>query len=87
MLRQLLTLLAVFTGLTAAVEPARALHTGVQTVHLTESAAACQVQSGAIAERGQERRQRIEERDKFCTRPVLVISTPTVMLRIDRAHE
>ncbi len=88
MLRQLLTLLAVFTGLTVAVEPARALDAGVHTVHLAESAAVCQAQAGVHAEHSEDRRrQRVEKQDQSCRRPVIDIHVPTVMLQADRAHE
>ena len=87
MLRQLLTLLAVFTGLTTAVAPTHAFEAGTQTVQLAESAATCQAQAAAIAELGLDRHLLTDEHDKICLRPVLIISTPTVMLRVDRSRE
>ena len=87
MLRQLLTLLAVFTGLTAAVEPARALDAGVETVQLAHDFANCHEQVAHLGQISVERRQRTEESTENCVRPVLPIYAPTVMLKADRARE
>ncbi len=87
MLRQLLTLLAVFTGLTAAVEPARALDAGVQTVHMTQDVASCQVQAAHLRQQRENPRQLTETDAENCIRPVLPIYVPTVMLKADRARE
>jgi hypothetical protein len=88
MLRQLLTLLAVFTGLTTAVAPAQALQSSVHAVQVTQEADACQVQGGVVAEARQDLfRFRNDVEQSMCMRPVLVIRTPTVMLQADRARE
>ena len=86
MLRQLLTLLAVFTGLTAAVEPARALEASVARVELAQQQRACGpvlmlrkvdggVDSEAVAE------------TKPHPRPAASPCAPTIQLRADRALE
>ena len=88
MLRQLLTLLAVFTGLTTAVAPAQALESSVQAVQMAQDAAACQVQGGAIVEvRLELFSHRRKDEGGMCMRPVIVVHTPTVMLQADRARE
>jgi hypothetical protein len=88
MLRKLLTLLAVFTGLTTAVAPAQALESSVQAVQMTQDAAACQAQGGVISEVQQDIfGYRSEDEAGMCMRPVIVIHTPTVMLQADRARE
>ena len=86
MLRQLLTLLAVFTGLTAAVEPARALEASVARVELAQQQRACGpvlmlrqvdgvVAADAVAE------------TKPHPRPTASPCAPTIQLRADRALE
>lgn len=88
MLRQLLTLLAVFTGLTTAVAPAQALESSVQAVQVTQDSAACHVQGGIVAEARQDLFGfRNDDAQNMCMRPVVVIHTPTVMLQADRARE
>ena len=88
MLRQLLTLLAVFSGLTAASVPAQALDSRVQAVEITQNVAACAAQSSEFMRNWREVQARSNvDRDNFCPRPVIVISTPTVQLQADRARE
>lgn len=88
MLRQLLTLLAVLSGLTATVTPAHALETGVQAVELAQDGASCIAKAAVHSEDWNEVFTRItDDRQNFCPRPIITISTPTVMLRVDRAHE
>lgn len=87
MLRQLLTLLAVFGGLTAAVEPAQAMAGSVQAVQLSESAAPCQVQPAPALVRLADTRQEPARRARPCLRRVLELTPPTVILQADRAHE
>ena len=85
MLRQLLTLLAVFAGLTAAVEPVRALEAGVETVRLADVATPCGVKAPVVP---LQLDQGIEAREaRPCVRKPVVIPAFTVMLRADRAHE
>ena len=86
MLRQLLTLLAVITGLTAAVEPARALETGVARIELAERQANCTPQQGGTVLQiaGSSATQ---ARQAPCVRPAMSVRLPTVMLQADRARE
>ncbi len=87
MLRQLLTLLAVLTGLTATIAPVQALDLGVRAVQVTD-------QSGMVATQARQAvvtlptpQRRTDNREAPRPRPVIVIQTPTVMLQADRAHE
>ena len=88
MLRQLLTILAVFTGLTAAVAPVQALDIGVRAEQMAEQAGASATvavlplrsQSGWV--HAPVARQPARPRP-----PVLPVQTPAVMLKADRARE
>ena len=88
MLRQLLTMLAVLTGLTATAVPAHALETGVQAVEMAQDGANCAVQamvpSGDWSEASTDI---LADRQNFCPRPIILIDTPTVQLQADRARE
>lgn len=87
MLRQLLTLLAVLTGLTATVAPVQALDLGVRAVQVAEQAglvASAADQSVAVQPAAP---RRVDRRETTRPRPVILIQTPTVMLQADRAHE
>ena len=88
MLRQLLTLLAVLTGLTTAVAPAHALNAGVQAVAVAQDAAATPVQAEAIvlAEKAARLRLAAPLADQAAQGPVFQ-PAPAVMLKADRAHE
>ena len=86
MLRQLLTLLAVFTGLTAAVEPARALEASVARVELAQQQRACgpvlmlrKVDGVVASDAAQDTKPRPRPKAKPCA--------PTIPLRADRALE
>ncbi len=88
MLRQLLTLLAVFGGLTVSIEPAQALEAGVQTVQQVQDGATCAVQQDAISRLSDSYLRQVDNaREDFCRAPVLAITTPTIMLKADRARE
>ncbi len=88
MFRQLLTLIAVITGLAATGTPAHAISANVETVHLTQEQVACQAPAQATAARGiADIRLNENARDKFCQRPIVTIAVPSVMLRADRARE
>ena len=90
MLRRLLTLLAIITGLTAIGAPAHARFSGVEDVQVQiagESASRCQAQQLASFEQPLERLLGQKAVAPLCARPVLVIHIPTVQIRIDRAHE
>ena len=86
MLRQLLTLLAVFTGFTAAVEPARALDAGLASIELAERQSGCvATQGGVVLQIAQA--AETDARKAPCPRPVVIVHVPTVMLQADRARE
>ncbi len=88
MLRQLLTLLAVLTGLTATVTPAHALDTGVQAVEVAHDVASCHTTVEA-AQLGWSETQIIVSEVRGCLRPgpVLAFVAPSVYLQADRARE
>lgn len=88
MLRQLLTLLAVLTGLTATVAPAHALETGVQAVEVAQDAANCLATVEATYHALREpAAQSADIRPCFRPGPVLSFVAPTVILQADRARE
>jgi len=87
MLRQLLTILAVLTGLTATVAPAQALDMGTRAVVVAEQAGAVAAQNALAVTRTQSPARRPDPREPVRPRPVIVIHTPTVMLQADRARE
>ena len=87
MLRQLLTILAVLTGLTATVAPAQALDMRAQAVQVAEQASLAQAPQGVPAIRVDGTRRSTDNREPPRPRPVIVVQTPTVMLKADRAHE
>ncbi len=85
MLRQVLTLLAVISGLTLVAEPARALDTDIVSIAEAadndcelKGARPAELISGVIAR---------AERDKPCPKATLVVWFPPVILQVDRAHE
>lgn len=87
MLRQLLTLLAVLTGLTATVAPVQALDLRARAVQVAEQGGLVAAQADdQVAARGVAPR-RADRREPAHPRPVIVIQTPTVMLQADRARE
>ncbi len=88
MLRQLLTLLAVLTGLTATVAPAHALETGVQAVEVSQDVAGAYVQAEAVLQ-GWSEVQVFTAGVRGCLRPSPVIAfvAPSVHLQADRARE
>ncbi len=88
MLRQLLTLLAVFTGLTTAVAPAYALDARVQTVAAAQEVAAGQQQVAAVVQEEAQALRRIPApQAETALHTVQLTITPTVILKVDRAHE
>lgn len=88
MFRQLLTLLAVFTGLTTAVAPAQAMHMGVAAVVAAQDVATGQVQVAAVV---QEQAQALSRTPaplaQAAAHTVQRVITPAVIIRVDRAHE
>lgn len=87
MLRQLLTLLAVLTGLTATVAPVQALDLGARAVQVAEQGGLVAVEPDASVAAQAVTPRRAERREAARPRPVILIQTPTVMLQADRAHE
>jgi hypothetical protein len=86
MLRKLLTLLAVISGFTLTASPVHAAQGQAVSVMQTAERADCVVQGthpiqlADTATFGANNRQP-------CTRPVLIVQVPTVMLRVDRSRE
>jgi hypothetical protein len=90
MLRRLLTLLAIITGLTAIGAPAQARFSGLEDVQVQvagESAARCQAQQLASLEQPLEHLLKCTADAPFRPRPIVTIMVPTVRLQADRAHE
>jgi hypothetical protein len=89
MLRKLLALVVLVTGLAALGQPAQALSLEVGSVRAAADAGyACTVQSAAtISQRGP-RTEREDTQPKICPKPPrIVLVVPTVMLQADRARE
>jgi hypothetical protein len=88
MFRQLLTLLAVFTGLTTAVAPAQAMHMGVAAVVVAQDVATGQVQVAAVVQEQAQALSRtpapLAQAAPYTAQHVI---TPAVIIRVDRAHE
>jgi len=88
MLRQLLTLLAVLTGLTTAVAPAHALDGRMQAVAITQEMAAGQVQVAAVVvEEAQALRRVPAPLAVIAPLEVANVIVPAVILKADRARE
>ena len=88
MLRQLLTLLAILTGLTATGAPAHAHVADVESVRLVaavELASKCATPSSGVALAP--RPETTERAKSPCPKPRPTIVLPPVMLGVDRAHE
>jgi hypothetical protein len=88
MLRQLLTLLAVLTGLTTAVAPAHALDGRTQAVAITQEIAAGQVQVAAVVvEQAQALRRVPAPLAVIAPLEVANVIVPAVIIKVDRARE
>ena len=89
MLRKLLALLFLVTGLAALGQPAQARIFDVQSVRTSVDAGyACVTQPGARATHLATRQDKDEGQPKMCPRPPrIVLIVPTVMLQADRARE
>ena len=87
MLRQFLTLLAVISGLTALAEPAHARVASVENVAMVQQASACIAVSGVVSSRLTNARQSRRMAEFICPLAAVPVQVPTIMLRIDRAHE
>lgn len=87
MLRQLLTILAVFTGLTAAVAPVQALDVSVRAEQMAEQAGASATVAVLPLRSQSGWSHAPAARQPARPRPVLPVQTPAVMLKADRARE
>jgi hypothetical protein len=90
MLRKLLALLVLVTGLAAVGTPAQARVFDVESVRTIDAGYACTAQPGARNAQlaGALRKDRDEAQPKSCPRPPkIVLIVPTVMLQADRARE
>jgi len=88
MLRKLLALLVLVTGLAAAGQPAQAMVLKVDSVQAVEAGYACTAQPGQRSSAASIHRERDEVQPKVCPKPPrIVLVVPTVMLQADRARE
>jgi hypothetical protein len=88
MLRKLLALLVLVTGLAAVGQPAHAVVLKVDNVQAVEAGYACSAQPGQRSARSSIRREREEVQPKLCPKPPrIVLVVPTVMLHADRSRE
>jgi len=91
MLRKLIALLVLVTGLAAAGTPAQARVFDVASVRSIDAGYACSAQAGVRSAQLVEvmrRLDRDEAQPKSCPRPPkVVLIVPAVMLQADRAHE
>ncbi|MXP25461.1 hypothetical protein GRI39_05320 [Altererythrobacter indicus] len=90
MLRQLLTLLAIFTGLAVTGEHAHARVTGVENVRLASISEACEictVRQASLAAQMARGPEKLRDSVDNCHHRAGVIYWPTIMLKVDRAHE
>ena len=90
MLRKLIALLVLVTGLAAAGTPAQARVFDVASVRTIDAGYTCAAQPGARSARlaGVLRKDRDDAQPKSCPRPPkIVLVVPTVMLQADRARE
>jgi len=89
MLRKLVALVILVTGLAALGQPAHALSLDVENVRSAADASyACSVQSNSVNTQRTARSQREDAHPKACPRPPrIVLVVPTVMLQADRARE
>lgn len=87
MIRQILALIALITGLAAVAEPAQARYADVQAVsQAVQRDAGCK--QGVVASRSVTSTLwgRVDQA-RSCPRPQIVVIVPPVMLKADRAHE
>ena len=88
MLRKLLALLVLVTGLAAAGQPAQAMVLKATSVQAVEASFACTVQAGQRSAPTSIRHERDDVQPKPCPKPPrIVLIVPTVMLQADRARE
>jgi hypothetical protein len=90
MLRKLLTLFVLLSGLAAAGAPAHARIAALDEVRLEASssiASPCATTRRQGEARFGQGHQRIERTAGVCHRATITIRVPAVMLKADRAHE
>ena len=88
MLRKLLALLVLVTGLAAVNQPAQAMVFKIDSVQAVEAGFACSAQPGQRSNPTSIRRERDDVQPKPCPKPPrIVLVVPTVMLQADRARE
>ena len=88
MLRKLLAILVLVTGLAAAGTPAHARIFAAESVRAADVSYACTAPVGTHQEQLASSRQRDEAEPKSCPKPPkIVVIVPTVMLQADRARE
>ena len=88
MLRKLLALLVLVTGLAAVNQPAQAMVLKVDSAQAIEAGFACTAQPSQRSNPTSVRRERDDVQPKVCPRPPrIVLVVPTVMLQADRARE
>ena len=88
MLRKLLALLVLVTGLAAAGQPAQAMVLKVDSVQAAEAGYACTAPSGQRSSPSSSLLERDDVQPKPCPKPPrIVLIVPTVMLHADRARE
>lgn len=89
MLRKLLALLMLVTGLAAAAgTPAQARVFDVESVRTIDASYACSTQAGVRGVMLVARKDRADAQPRSCPRPSkAAVVVPTVMLQVDRAHE
>ena len=89
MLRKLLALLVLVTGLAAAGTPAQARVFDVESVRTVDAGYACSAPVGAPnIQFVSSRKDRDEAQPKSCPRPPkIVLIVPAVLLHADRARE
>ena len=89
MLRKLLAILVLVTGLAAAGTPAQALSFDVENVRTVDASGyTCSAQRAARNAQPSVNKDRDETPAKSCPRPPkIVVVVPTVMLHADRARE
>lgn len=88
MLRKLLALLMLVTGLAAVGAPAQARVFDVESVRTVDASYTCATQAGVHSPLLVMRRDRNEAQPRSCPRPATaIVVVPTVMLQVDRARE
>jgi len=88
MLRKLLALLVLVTGLAAAGQPAQAMVLKVDSVQMAQAGYACTAQPGLRSNPASLRHERDDVQPRACPKPPrIVLIVPTVMLQADRARE